>query len=67
LFIIADGSTFEIGMSNIFWGALIITIGLVGKSSVFLGDFSPLNILFDGLGLFFVGKGAHAVLTKKPG
>ena len=50
-------------MHNLFWGALIIGIGLVRGSSVFLGDFSFLNILFDGLGLFWLGKGWGILIT----
>ena len=51
-------------MHNLFWGALIIGIGLVRGSSVFLGDFSFLNILFNGLGLFWLGKGVLALLNR---
>lgn len=44
-------------MQDIFWGAAIIAIGLVMGGSIFLGDFSLINIVFDGLGMFFIGKG----------
>ena len=44
-------------MHNFFWGALIIAIGLFNGRSVFLGDFSVLSVLFDALGLFWIGRG----------
>ncbi|BCT93564.1 hypothetical protein LYSHEL_25880 [Lysobacter helvus] len=44
-------------MHNFFWGALIIAIGLFNGRSVFLGDFSVLSVVFDALGLFWVGRG----------
>jgi len=44
-------------MGNLFWGALIIAIGLFRHQSIFFGDFSLLNVIFDGLGLFWIGKG----------
>lgn len=52
-------------MQDIFWGAVIIGIGLVMGGSVFLGDFDPVSILFDALGVFFIGKGIVAM--KKEG
>lgn len=44
-------------MKDIFWGVVLIAIGLVFGGSVFLGDFSWHSILFDGLGVFFIGRG----------
>jgi hypothetical protein len=52
-------------MQNIFWGVLIIGIGLFAGTSVFLGDFSLLSLLFDGLGLFWIGRGGLALLRGK--
>lgn len=51
-------------MQDIFWGAVIISIGLLMGGSVFLGDFDPVSIFFDALGVFFIGKGAIS-LTKE--
>jgi hypothetical protein len=51
-------------MQNLFWGALIIAIGLTFGQSVFYGDFSVLNLLFDGLGLFWIGKGVASLLRR---
>lgn len=45
-------------MANIFWGIVIIAIGLVRGSSVFYGDFTFFNILFDALGVFWIVRGA---------
>jgi hypothetical protein len=53
------------GWSNIFWGALIIAIGLTMGGSVFTGNPSGLDYVFDGLGVFFVGLGIYQLLTKK--
>ncbi|MFZ5637762.1 MAG: hypothetical protein ACOY82_14370 [Pseudomonadota bacterium] len=54
-------------MHNLFWGALIIGIGLFRGSSVFLGDFSVLNVVFDGLGVFWLGKGVLALIQRAKG
>jgi len=42
---------------DIFWGVVLIAIGLAFGGSVFLGDFSLFSILFDGLGVFFIIRG----------
>ena len=52
-------------MQDIFWGAVIIGIGIAMGGSVFLGDFDPVSIIFDTLGVFFIGKGA--VSLRKTG
>lgn len=44
-------------MQHIFWGVLIIAIGMAFGSSTFFGDFGLLNLVFDGLGCFWIGKG----------
>lgn len=54
-------------MQNIFWGVLIIGIGLCFGQSIFLGDFSPLSIAFDGLGLFWLGKGILSLVRRRQG
>jgi hypothetical protein len=53
-------------MRDILTGAIIIGIGFVGfGGSVFLGNFSIVNIIFDGLGVFFVVKGLLTVIKSK--
>lgn len=52
-------------MSNIFWGLVIIAIGLVRGDSIFYGDFTVLPIIFDGLGLFWLGKGVLSLVNGK--
>lgn len=52
-------------MSNVFWGLLIVSIGLVSGDSVFYGDFSALAIIFDCLGLFFIARGLWAMYSRK--
>ena len=44
-------------MRDIFWGVVIIAIGLVRGDSVFRGDFTVLSIIFDALGTFFIVRG----------
>ena len=52
-------------MQDIFWGAVIIAIGLFMGGSVFLGQFTLINFFFDGLGVFFIGKGALSLLGQQ--
>jgi hypothetical protein len=53
-------------MRDIVTGAIIIAIGLVGfGGSVFLGNFSLINIIFDSLGVFFIVKGLLKVVKSK--
>jgi hypothetical protein len=52
-------------MKSIFWGAVIIAIGLVRGDSVFRGDFNILSIFFDALGVFFIIRGAIAMYQAK--
>jgi len=42
---------------DIFWGVVLIAIGLVRGDSVFLGDFGVFAIIFDALGVFFIVRG----------
>jgi hypothetical protein len=51
-------------MGNLFWGALIIAIGLFRHQSIFFGDFGVLNVIFDGLGLYWIGKGVLELLGR---
>ena len=51
-------------MQDIFWGVAIIAIGLFMGGSVFLGEFSLVNFIFDGLGVFFIGKGVVGMMTQ---
>ena len=44
-------------MRDLITGAVLIGIGFAFGGSVFLGDFSLLNIIFDGLGVFFIVRG----------
>lgn len=44
-------------MRDLIAGIGLIVIGLVWTGSVFLGDFSVWNIIFDGLGVFFIVRG----------
>lgn len=44
-------------MRDIFWGVVLIAIGLIRGDSVFLGDFGILAVFFDALGVFFIVRG----------
>jgi len=52
-------------VKSIFWGAVLIAIGLVLGDSVFRGDFNVRSILFDALGVFFIIRGIVAVYRAK--
>jgi len=52
-------------MKSIFWGAVIIAIGLVRGDSVFRGDFSAIPIIFDALGIFFIIRGLVSIYRAK--
>jgi uncharacterized membrane protein HdeD (DUF308 family) len=52
---------------DIFWGAVLIAIGLVRGDSVFRGDFTVLSILFDALGVFFIIRGIVRISRAKQG
>ena len=52
-------------MKSIFWGAVIIAIGLVRGDSVFRGDFGVLSILFAALGVFFIIRGLVSIYRAK--
>lgn len=52
-------------MRDIFWGVVLIAIGLVFGGSVFFGDFGFASILFDGLGLFFIVRGVVRMIRAK--
>jgi hypothetical protein len=52
-------------MKSIFWGAVIIAIGLIRGDSVFRGDFGILSIVFDALGVFFIIRGLITIYRAK--
>ena len=52
-------------MKNIFWGAVIIAIGLVRGDSVFRGNFGIIAIFFDCLGVFFIIRGLVSIYRAK--
>ncbi|MDX1516579.1 MAG: hypothetical protein R3288_07055 [Woeseiaceae bacterium] len=54
-------------MQDIFWGVAIIAIGLFMGGSIFFGDFSLINIFFDGLGMIFIAKGVISMVGQRSG
>ncbi|HSV48538.1 MAG TPA: hypothetical protein VLJ58_22310 [Ramlibacter sp.] len=54
-------------MKNLIWGGVLIGIGLVSGTSVFLGNFTWFNLLFDTLGSYWVAKGMFGLVKRQPG
>ena len=54
-------------MQNIFTGVFLIGIGFAMGSSIFYGYFTLFNIFFDGLAVFFIGKGIFSLIGQKSG
>jgi hypothetical protein len=54
-------------MKSIIAGVVLIGIGFAIGDSIFLGNFGVLSILFDGLGLFWIGKGIYGIWKAKQG
>ena len=52
-------------MKSIFWGAVIIAIGLVRGDSVFRSDFGVISIVFDAIGVFFIIRGLVSIYRAK--
>jgi hypothetical protein len=52
-------------MKSIIAGGVLIGIGFEMGDSIFLGNFGVLSILFDGLGLFWIGKGIFGIWREK--
>jgi len=52
-------------MKSIIAGVILIGIGFATGDSVFLGDFGFLSIFWDGLGLFWIGKGAFNLWSQR--
>ncbi len=52
-------------MRDIISGVVLIAIGFAFGWSVFLGDFTPLNFFFDGLGTFFIVRGIIRMRKEK--
>ena len=52
-------------MRSIFAGLVLIGIGLAMGGSIFRGEFTFTSIVFDGLGLFWLGKGVWAVYKAR--
>ncbi|MHC4874800.1 MAG: hypothetical protein ACYTFY_23385 [Planctomycetota bacterium] len=51
-------------MTDIFWGIVIISIGLTMGSSVFYGEFSIFNCIFDGLGVYWIIRGISKLMNN---
>ncbi len=52
-------------MRDIITGVVLIGIGLMFGGSIFLGDFSTMNLIFDGLGVFFIVKGLIRISKER--
>lgn len=51
-------------MGNIIGGVVLIGIGLAIGESIFLGQITLLSVFFDGLGVFWIGKGIYGMVKK---
>jgi hypothetical protein len=54
------------GVRDIVGGAVLIGIGFLFGGSVFTGNPTFLDWVFDGLGVFWVTKGVYLLATSKP-
>ena len=52
-------------MRDIIAGLVLIGVGLGLGGSIFRGDFRLTNIVFDGLGLLWIGKGVYSIYKSK--
>jgi len=52
-------------MSNIITGIILIVIGLVTNTSMFLGQMSLFNIFFDVLGIILIIYGSVQLIKNK--
>jgi hypothetical protein len=52
-------------MKSIIAGVVLIGIGFAMGDSIFLGNFDVLSIFFDGLGLFWIGKGSYSLWRER--
>jgi hypothetical protein len=52
-------------MKSIVSGITLIVVGLLIGDSVFQGHFGITAIIFDGLGFFFIGKGAYSLWRNR--
>ena len=54
------------GVRDLVGGAVLIGIGFLFGGSVFMGDPTMLDWIFDGLGIFWITKGVYLLATSKP-
>ncbi|HEX5136185.1 MAG TPA: hypothetical protein VFY93_04375 [Planctomycetota bacterium] len=53
------------GIRDLVGGATLIGIGLLFGGSIFTGNPSALDWMFDGLGVFWIAKGVYQIATAK--
>lgn len=53
------------GVRDLIGGATLIGIGLLFGGSIFTGNPSALDWIFDGLGIFWIAKGVYQIATAK--
>jgi hypothetical protein len=54
------------GVRDLVGGGVLISIGFFFGGSVFMGNPTMLDWIFDGLGIFWVTKGIYLLATSKP-
>lgn len=53
------------GMRDLVGGAVLIGVGFAFGGSIFTGNPSFLDWIFDGLGIFWISKGLYMLATSK--
>lgn len=54
------------GVRDLIGGGVLIGIGFMFGGSVFTGNPTFLDWIFDGLGIFWLAKGVYLLATSKP-
>ena len=54
------------GVRDLVGGSVLIGIGFLFGGSVFMGNPTLLDWIFDGLGIFWIAKGIYFIATAKP-
>jgi len=54
------------GLRDLVGGSVLICIGFLFGSSIFMGNATKFDWVFDGLGVFWIAKGIYLLATAKP-
>ncbi len=62
---VVQHSSQRVTIHNIVAGVVLIAISLLMGNSLFFGDFTLFNLIFDGLGLYFIGRGGFELMGQR--